>query len=228
MHLRTTGWLFCQQVGYLDFIPTPEARLPCASEDKASTIISAISARHSTLIASCWRLLYNFGCISLPPWQFLAFYPNTALSVLWLGIDQWLCAGSLTEPSNYGKSDKNSCDRGQVSSKILRTWAELSYLAVPGWFRQSVCLLTSQPRALHCYYYYCCCTPPVCDKALHCMEPWEKAPQYPLKQAFISWIITRLHQNSRLMQGSVGELQCIYSETSEDLTLWAKKDEKFY
>lgn len=117
----------------------------------------------------------QLGCISLPPWQFLAFYPNTALGVLWLGIDQWLCAGSLSEPSNYRKSDKNSCDRGQVSSKILRTRAELSYLAVPGWFRQSVSVLTSQPRALHCYYYYCCCcTPPVHDKALHCVEPWEK------------------------------------------------------
>lgn len=107
---------------------------------------------------------------------FGAFYPNKALSVLWLALDQCLSAGSLSELSKHRKSDTNSCDRGQVSSETLKTQAELSYLAVPGWFRQKVSVLTSLPRALT---YWLLLYP------LSSITKWNpgKAPQSTLSQA---------------------------------------------
>lgn len=69
--------------------------------------------------------------------------------------------------------------------------------------------------------------PPVDDKALHCMEPWEKqhSPHSNRHYLMNHPSFTSKQQARAVFCG--GGLQCVYSgKTSEDLMLPAQKDGK--
>lgn len=69
--------VFRHQAEHLYFIPAPEARLSWALEDEASTIVSAISARHSALYCLALTPVTQLRWTSLPPWQFLEPFTQT-------------------------------------------------------------------------------------------------------------------------------------------------------
>lgn len=124
--------LFCHQVEYLYFIPAPNARLSCALEDEASSIIIANlrSSQRSLLprVDACYTTRMN---LSTSLAIFGALYQNTALSVFVIkNRPVTVCWQPRRVLLIIEKSDKNSCDRGQVSTETLG--AELCYLAVPG------------------------------------------------------------------------------------------------